>query len=41
MHVIETIGKYKVWFYPRKRIYRIAPIECPRNISSHKDFKSL
>jgi hypothetical protein len=40
MHVIKTIGKYKVWFYPRKRIYRIAPIECPLNIR-HKDFKSL
>ena len=40
MHVIKTIGKYKVWFYPRKHIYRIAPIECPFNIL-HKDFKSL
>lgn len=40
MHVIKTIGKYKVWFYPRKHIYRIAPIECPRNIF-HNDFKSL
>ena len=40
MHVIKTIGIYKVWFYPRKHIYRIAPIECPMNIL-HKDFKSL
>lgn len=40
MHIIKTIGTYKVWFYPRKHIYRIAPIECPLNIR-HKDFKSL
>lgn len=40
MHIIKTIGTYKVWFYPRKHIYRIAPIECPMNIL-HKDFKSL
>ena len=40
MHFIKTIGKYKVWFYPRKHIYRIAPIECPLNIL-HKDFNSL
>ena len=40
MHIIKTIGKYKVWFYPRKHIYRIAPIECPTNIF-HKDFKSV
>ena len=40
MHIIKTIGTYKVWFYPRKHIYRIAPIECPINIL-HKDFKSL
>lgn len=40
MEVIKTIGKYKVWFYPRKHIYRIAPIDCPLNIL-HKDFKSL
>ena len=40
MYIIKTIGTYKVWFYPRKRIYRIAPIECSINIL-HKDFKSL
>lgn len=40
MHVIKTIGKYKVWFYPRKRIYRIAPIDNPLYII-HKDYKSL
>ena len=40
MHIIKTIGKYKVWFYPRKHIYRIAHIECPTCIF-HKDFKSL
>lgn len=40
MHVIQTIGKYKVWFYPRKRIYRIAPIDQPLCIF-HKDYKSL
>ena len=40
MHIIKTIGKYKVWFYPRKHIYRIAPIDCPLNIL-HKDYKSL
>ena len=40
MHIIKTIGTYKVWFYPRKHVYRIAPIECPLNIR-HKDFKSL
>ena len=40
MHIIKTIGTYKVWFYPRKRIYRIAPINDPLNIL-HKDFKSL
>ncbi len=40
MEIIKTIGKYKVWFYPRKHIYRIAPIDCPLNIL-RKDFKSL
>lgn len=40
MKVIKTIGKYKVWFYPRKHIYRIAPIDYPLNIM-RKDFKSL
>ena len=40
MEVVKTIGKYKVWFYPRKQIYRIAPIDCPHNIM-RKDFKSL
>lgn len=40
MHIIKTIGSYKVWFYPRKHIYRIAHIECPTCIF-HKDFKSL
>ena len=40
MHIIKTIGTYKVWFYPRKRIYRIAPINDSLNII-HKDFKSL
>lgn len=40
MHVIKTIGNYKVWYYPRKRIYRIAPVDCPINIL-HKDFNSL
>ena len=40
MHIIKTIGTYKVWFYPRKHIYRIAHIECPTCIF-HKDFKSL
>lgn len=40
MHIIKTIGTYKVWFYPRKRIYRIAPIDNPRCII-HKDYKSL
>ena len=40
MHVIKTIGKYKVWFYPRKRIYRIAPIDHPLSII-RKDYKSL
>lgn len=40
MHVIKTIGKYKVWFYPRKRIYRIAPIDQPLFII-RKDYKSL
>ena len=40
MHVIKTIGKYKVWFYPRKHIYRIAPIDQPLSII-RKDYKSL
>jgi len=40
MHIIKTIGKYKVWFYPRKRIYRIAPIDNPLCIIP-KDYKSL
>ena len=40
MYIIKTIGTYKVWFYPRKRIYRIAPINDSLNII-HKDFKSL
>ena len=40
MYIIKTIGTYKVWFYPRKRIYRIAPINYPLN-TIHKDFKSL
>ena len=40
MHIIKTIGKYKVWFYPRKRIYRIAPIDQPLSII-RKDYKSL
>lgn len=40
MHIIKTIGSYKVWFYPRKHIYRIAHIESPTCIF-HKDFKSL
>lgn len=40
MNIIKTIGSYKVWYYPRKHIYRIAPIECPLNIL-HKDFNSL
>jgi hypothetical protein len=40
MHIIKTIGTYKVWFYPRKRIYRIAPIDNPLCII-HKDYKSL
>jgi hypothetical protein len=40
MHIIKTIGKYKVWFYPRKRVYRIAPIDQPLCII-HKDYNSL
>ena len=40
MHIIKTIGTYNVWFYPRKRIYRIATINDSLNII-HKDFKSL
>lgn len=40
MYIIKTIGKYKVWFYPRKRIYRIAPIDNPICIIP-KDYKSL
>lgn len=40
MHIINTIGKYKVWFYPRKRIYRIAPVDQPLCII-HKDYNSL
>ena len=40
MNVIKTIGSYKVYYYPRKHIYRIAPINCPLNIL-RKDFKSL
>jgi hypothetical protein len=40
MHIIKTIGTYKVWLYPRKRIYWIAPIDNPLCII-HKDYKSL
>jgi len=40
MEVVKTIGRYKVWYYPRKHIYRIAPVDNPTNII-RKDFKSL
>lgn len=40
MDFVKTIGGYKVWFYPRKYIYRISPVENPMLIM-RKDFKSL
>ena len=40
MDFVKTIGGYKAWFYPRKHIYRISPVENPMLIM-HKDFKSL
>ena len=40
MEIVKTIGGYRVWYYPRKNIYRIGPVDNPTNII-RKDFKSL